>query len=478
MNVHLRIIAAALILAIPGIASAAGHHLALPSASDLWRVLSLQDYNTRVVILGTTMLGGAAGLIGTFLLLRKRSLLSDSIAHATLPGIAAAFIVVSLFGGDGKNLVGLLLGAAAFGTLGMGSVLLISKYSRLKDDAALGIVLSVFFGLGVSLLQLATRLETGNSAGLNSFIYGKTASMLFRDAMLIGVSAAGVAVICALLYKEFTVLAFDQDFAAAQGYPTGILDFCMMALVVLVTVIGLQAVGLILIVAMLVTPPAAARFWSFDLRRVLVTSGIIGAASGLFGSAISALMPNLPAGAIIVLVGAFLFLLSFLFGSARGVIPQRLKNRQTSLKVEMQHLMRAFYELAEEDGAAEELEKHPVKFEQLLRERAWNSTQLKRILRRARRGEFLRVGADGDYSLTRAGGRQARKFIRNHRLWEMYLITHADIAPSHVDRDADQIEHVLDDAMIERLENLMNQTDRRLLPESPHVISSQKGEAS
>ncbi|MGD9217476.1 MAG: metal ABC transporter permease, partial [Desulfobacteraceae bacterium] len=217
-----------------------------PSWQELLRVLTFQDYNTRVVIIGATLLGLAAGLVGTFLLLRKRALLSDTISHATLPGIAIAFIVMSLALGDGKNLLGLIAGAALFSVIGTAAVMVIQKYTRLKEDAALGIVLSVFFGLGIALMGMATRMSTGNAAGLSSFIYGKTASMLFFDAMLIALAALGAIVFCVLFFKEFSLICFDADYGATQGWPVHRLDFLMMTLVVVVTVIGLQAVGLIL----------------------------------------------------------------------------------------------------------------------------------------------------------------------------------------------------------------------------------------
>jgi manganese/zinc/iron transport system permease protein len=312
-------LAALVIALIPESAGAAGlggHLMELPSWAEVIRVLTLQDYNTRVVVLGTTLLGLAAGLVGTFLLLRKRALLSDTISHATLPGIALTFILITYWGGDGKNLIALITGAAIFSVLGTLSVILVQKYSRLKDDAALGIVLSVYFGFGIALMGLATRMETGTAAGLSSFIYGKTASMLFFDAVLIGATALVSAIVCIVLFKEFALICFDSNYAATQGWPVARLDFLMMTLVVIVTVIGLQAVGLILVVALLIIPPSAARFWTHRLRTMVVLSGIFGALSGLLGSTFSALMANLPAGAVIVIMAAVVFLFSLTFGSA------------------------------------------------------------------------------------------------------------------------------------------------------------------
>ena len=231
-----------------------------PTWKEVLRVLLLRDYNTRVVVVGTMLLGLAAGIIGTFMLLRKRSLMGDAISHATLPGIGIAFIVMSQYGGSGKFLPGLLLGAFVFGLIGMGLILSIRKFTRIKEDAALGIVLSVFFGLGISILGIIQKMSTGHAAGLESFIYGKTASMLASDAKLIAVAAIVIVSFSVFLYKEFTIICFDQEYAAAQRWPVFSLDVLMMILVVFVTVIGLQAVGLILIIALLIIPPASARF--------------------------------------------------------------------------------------------------------------------------------------------------------------------------------------------------------------------------
>ncbi|MDA0576834.1 MAG: metal ABC transporter permease, partial [Verrucomicrobia bacterium] len=258
--------------------------VAWPSLEQWLRVLTLTDYNTRVVVLGTMLLGVAAGVIGSFMLLRKRALMGDALSHATLPGIGIAYLVMTAAGGNGRWLPGLLAGAIVSGLLGMGVVLLIRNQSRLKEDAALAIVLSVFFGLGVAILGLIQQMTQGHAAGLESFIYGKTASMLARDAWLIGGAAAVVIVACATLFKEFTLLCFDAEYAAAGGWPVARLDIILMALVVFVTVIGLQAVGLILMIALLVIPPAAARFWTHRFRNMVWLSAVIGAVSGLVGA--------------------------------------------------------------------------------------------------------------------------------------------------------------------------------------------------
>ncbi len=459
----------AILAGLPRVASAGlGGGFELPEAEELVRVLTLRDYNTRVVVAGATFLGIASGLVGSFLLLRRRSLLSDAISHATLPGICIAFIAMQLTTGNGKSLPGLLVGAAVTGTIGMMAVLAISRSSRLKDDAALGIVLSVFFGAGVCLMAIAGRIEGGNAAGLQSFIYGKTASMLLRDAQLIAVTAFGAALASALLFKEFTIVCFDTDFAGVQGWPVGALDFLMMALVVVVTVIGLQAVGLILVVAMLIIPPAAARFWTYSLRRMVVLAACIGGASGFVGSAMSALMGSLPAGAIIVLVAAAMFALSMVFGTSRGLATRWVRHVRLTRRVGRQHALRALYEVAEESSPDDPMQPQPVA--SLRDKRSWPARRLRAHLRRAAREDLMAFDADGRVSLTERGLVHARRVMRNHRLWELYLIAHADIAPSHVDRDADMIEHVLDAGMIEKLEAMMLEdvAAEEFVPASPH----------
>jgi len=321
--------------------------VSLPTWEELSAVLTLRDYNTRIVILGVSLLGIAAGIIGTFMLLRKRALMGDALSHATLPGIGLAFIVMTHWGATGKSLPGLLLGALVFGAIGAGCVLFIRRFTRLKEDAALGIVLSVFFGLGIAILGVIQKMDTGHAAGLESFIYGKTASMLASDAGLTAFAAAIVAVGCTLLFKEFTVLCFDQAYAGSQGWPIVFLDLVMMAMVVMVTVIGLQAVGLILMIALLVIPPAAARFWTDRLPAMLIVSATIGALSGYFGAGLSALVPRLPAGAIIVVVAAAVFGFSMLIGPARGLVWRGLDHARLRRRIGLQHLLRALYERAE-----------------------------------------------------------------------------------------------------------------------------------
>lgn len=432
-------------------------------SSQLWRLITLADFNTRVVVLGITALGTACGVIGSFMLLRKRSLMADAVSHATLPGIGLAFMLMVHLGGSGKWLPGLLLGALLSGLVGMGVVLFVRSYTRVKEDAALGIVLSVFFGFGVAILGLIQKMSRGSAAGLKSFIYGKTASMLSSDAQLIGLVALLSLLLCGFLFKEFTLLCFDQDFAASQGWPVGRLDVALMSLVVLVTVIGLQAVGLILVIALLIIPPASARFWTDKLLPMTLLAALFGALGGAVGTSLSALVPRLPAGAIIVITNSIFFLVSLVFGRKRGVLARFAAHRRLTQKVGQQHLLRALHEMMERSG------QQAISVAELVAARSWTAGQLQTHLNAAVRAGL--VSQNGGVALTEQGATAAARVVRNHRLWEMYLITYADVAPSHVDRDADQVEHVLDQKTIAQLEELLRLETP--LPEdlpSPHPL--------
>ncbi len=296
--------------------------------NPLLQVLLLQaGYNTVVVMLGAAALGAATGVVGVFAMLRRRALVADAVAHATLPGVALGFIVAVALGFSGKNLSFLLSGAALTAVLAALSIQWIANRARLTEDTAIASVLATFFALGIVLLTVIQTLKTGGQAGLDIYLLGATAGMLREEAITLALFAVAVAVIVALLFKELTLISFDADYARAHGFPVRLLDLAILALVLVVVVIGLRIVGLVLIVALLITPPAAARFWSDHAGRMTVVSGAIGAFSAYFGAAISAISPDTPTGAVIVLVAFTLLLASICFGTARGLLVRAIGAR-------------------------------------------------------------------------------------------------------------------------------------------------------
>lgn len=435
-------------------------------SEELLDILFLKNYNTRLVIISTALLGMVSGLVGSFLLLRKRSLMGDALSHATLPGVGLAFAVMVALGGSGKELGGLWVGAIVSGVLGVGVMLMIVKTTRLQDDVAMGLVLSVFFGAGIAILSAVQRMPEGNAAGLESYIYGKTASILYRDFIIILSTSILAAIVCLILLKEFTLLCFDEAFGATQGWPMTKLDVILLGLVTVVTVSGLQSVGLILMIALFIIPAAAARFWAVRLKSMMILSSVIGLVSGWVGGGVSALFSNMPAGAVIVLVAAIFFLISMFFAPSRGIVPRQMRRVGLNRKVGEQHVLRAIYEILEQAINNEPRDNQKIQSEDafmrvknenvfradLQLKRSWSVSELNTLVDRAKRRGYIESIDGLSLRLSEEGFGKAARITRNHRLWEVYLVTHADIAPSHVDRDADMIEHVLDADLVARLE--------------------------
>jgi manganese/zinc/iron transport system permease protein len=454
----------------------------LLASDSLWelftRAISLRDYNTRVVLAGTTMLGISGGLVGTFLVLRKRALAADVVSHAALPGIAAAFLLAErLVPDSGRSTTLLLCGAFSSGLLGMAMTLAIRRWTRIKEDAALAIVLGLFFGLGMALFTVVQRTKTGNAAGLSHFIFGKAASMVAADVWLIGVLSFVITLVCCGVFKELSLLCFDEEFAAAQGYRTVLLDWLLTLMAVAVTLIGLQSVGLLLVVALLLIPPTAARFWTNDLKIMSGLAAAIGGASCAGGVVLSAGFPRLAAGAVIVLTGAGLFVVSLVFGKERGLWPRWQSLRQFEDRIGRSDLLRACYELLEpilgpDQTTQESLTCYDIGDLDLLSMRQWPPGRFHRLVSKAVRESLLVANSTSRFRLTLRGAAEARDAVRRHRLWEIYLLTQTDLDPRLVDRGADGIEHVLDPQQLADLERqLVNQLPQGI-PPSPHPIAS------
>ncbi len=298
--------------------------------------LTLQlGYNATLVALGAMFLGIAAGVTGTFLFLRKRALVSDAISHATLPGIGLAFMVMVAFGGDGRSLVGLLFGSALSAGFGLLCIGWLTQRTRLAEDAAIGAVLSVFFGFGVVLLTVIQTMSAGRQAGLEGFLLGSTAGMLWNDAMIILIGGALTMAAVVAFRRPMSLVAFDPEFAASSGMNVGRIDLMIMGLAMAVTVVGLKIVGLILIVAMLIIPPVTARFWTDRTDHLVILSGAFGGLAAYVGAAFSAAAPDLPTGPIIVLVSFAFFVVSMLAAPGRGVLVALLRHRRFQRRVHM-----------------------------------------------------------------------------------------------------------------------------------------------
>jgi manganese/zinc/iron transport system permease protein len=307
---------------------------------DLLRDLFF-DYTLRTVALGSATLGIVSGALGSYAVLRKQSLLGDAMSHAALPGVVLAFVLTR-----SKEPLVLMLGALAAGWLGTLAMLAIIRGTRLKDDTALGLVLSVFFGFGLMLLTFVQRLPDASQAGLDKFLFGQAATLLARDviamAALGGIVLAGVA----LLWKEFKLLSFDPGFAASLGFPVRLLDVLLTTLLVVAIVVGLQTVGVVLMSAMVVAPAVAARQWTQRLSVMVALAAGFGALAGVAGAVISSAAAGLSTGPTIVLCISALVLVSLLLAPERGLLPGWLRHRRNRRRLRLSAVLGDLYTLA------------------------------------------------------------------------------------------------------------------------------------
>lgn len=273
----------------------------------------LHDYTFQVVALGAALLGMASGMIGSFAVLRRQSLLGDVVSHAALPGIAAVFLMTGT-----KDTVWLLIGALCSGLTATGFIIGVVRYSRVKFDTALALGMSVFFGLGLVLLTYVQKIPNSNQAGLQRFIFGQAAVLLKSDILVIAVTGAVLLALTLLFWKEFKLLSFDPEFARSLGLPTRSLNVLLSAMTVAAIIAGLQTVGVILMSAMLVAPAVAARQWTNRLGVMVGLAALFGAVSGVAGTLVSSAMPKLPAGPAIVVAADVLVLISLALGRARS----------------------------------------------------------------------------------------------------------------------------------------------------------------
>lgn len=403
------------------------------------------SFTARNVLLGATLLGITGGVMGCFTLLRRQSLLGDALAHAALPGICLAFLITG-----SKSPLPLFMGALVAGLLGALMILATVRWSRVKEDSAMGIVLSVFFGLGIVLLTYIQKLPTGNQSGLDKFLFGQAATLVEEDVRVMAVLSALVLGMLALFYKEFKMLAFDREFGASLGYPMRGLEILLTLLLVTVVVVGLQTVGVVLLVATLVTPAAAARQWTDRLGLMLVISAAVGAGAGVVGALASASVARLPTGPVIVLISSVVLVVSLFLAPRRGYAWALARERRVRRRIRRENLLKDLYRLGEGEGDFDRL----VTLPRLMGMRGQSVREVEKTARTLEADGLLRT--DGDHlGLTREGRRKAAGVVRKHRLWELYLTRRLELASDHVHRDAEAMEHALDESAVAELEALL-----------------------
>ncbi|MCK5454776.1 MAG: metal ABC transporter permease [Calditrichia bacterium] len=351
------------------------------------------DYTLRTVALGSGILGIVSGALGSYAMLRKQSLLGDAISHAALPGIAIAFLLTL-----SKSPLVLVLGAAISGWIGTLFILTITKSTRIKEDSALGLVLSVFFGFGLVLLTFIQRKPYASKAGLDKFLFGQAAALLESDVIIMGVLSIFVLLLVSLFWKEFKLLSFNPEFAASLGFPVRFLDILLTNLLVIAIVIGLQTVGVVLMSAMVVAPAAAARQWTDRLGKMIILSSLFGALAGVSGAFISSTLERLPTGPTIVLCMSILVFISILFATNRGLFWRWLREQNNRRQLQIDAILSDLYILAKQHQSIEH--GHPI---EVLRTMSIGHGGVDRTLKELRKGKLVEQKPNGTWMLTSKG---------------------------------------------------------------------------
>ena len=360
------------------------------------------DYTLRTVALGAGLLGLVSGALGAFAVLRRQALLGDAISHAALPGIALAFLVT----GSKAPLV-LVVGAALAGWLGAALIASVTQRTKVTYDSALGIMLSVFFGIGLVMLTYIQRMPATNQAGLDSFLFGQAAALVTRDVQTIGFLGVLVLVVVALFWKEFKLLSFDAGFAGTLGFPVSRLDRLLTALLVVAIVIGLQTVGVVLMSAMIVAPGAAARQWTNRLGTMVLLSGFMGAVSGVGGAIVSARSANVPTGPAIVLLVSGVVVFSLLLAPERGLLWRRLREWREGRALRVDAVLADLYAMASQHESSGH--PHSRRALDVMSETSASTRKTLRLLRVL--GLARRVDRD-HWALTHEGVERAQRVMR------------------------------------------------------------------
>ena len=436
--------AAFLLLPTAAYAARIGDLVATDLSEQAWRFLTLSDRSVRYALLGSMLLGISCGLLGSFLVVRKMALVGDALSHAVLPGVALGFLWNMT-----KDPVAIFIGATVAGLIGTSVVGWITRTTKLKEDAALGLVLASFFALGICLMTMFQRLPSGSKSGIDKFLFGQAAAIGGSDLVLMGCTTALTGVLIFFFYKEFLVVSFDPAFARTVGVPVKLLQEVLMLLLAFAVVVALQAVGVVLVSAMLITPAAAAYLLTDRLHRMLVIAAVFGLLAGVFGAFLSFLGNNLPTGPFMVLAASAIFGGAFLFAPRHGVVPRWWRNRSRTRRVDRENTLKAIFHVMESQDFAHET----VTLEELATRRRATFDEIR---------EQIHALHDHDLAtydplrrtvyLTPEGWTRACAIVRNHRLWELYLTNAANYQLDHVHEDAEKIEHVLGEDTVRQLE--------------------------
>jgi ABC-type Mn2+/Zn2+ transport system permease subunit/Mn-dependent DtxR family transcriptional regulator len=381
------------------------------------------------------LVGAVCGVLGVFFVLRSMALIGDALSHAILPGVVVAYMVF-----QSSNVLILLGGAMVAGLLSAVSMNVVNQYSRTKNDSAIGIVFTAFFALGIILIS---SLPRGTHFDMKCFLFGEPLAVQQADMWAMLVIAPIVIGLIALLYHPLKLVSFDPVVAAAMGLKVVAFHYLLMAMLSVTVVAGLKTTGVVLVVAMLITPASAAYQLTNRLSTMLVLSAVFGGVSGVLGMSV-AFITNSPTGPAIVLVASVFFIAAMLFSPTHGLVFDRVRRWKLAGHIQTEDVLKGIYQLSQAGGCT---------MPQLIQRLDMPPGRVRAIADRlTREGLVLN---NGTLTLSPDGQRHAIEMVRSHRLWETYLADRMALDNETVHTEAERLEHAHD--LSDQLDELLGQ---------------------
>ncbi|MFI0434389.1 MAG: iron chelate uptake ABC transporter family permease subunit [Parachlamydiaceae bacterium] len=408
------------------------------------------DSILRAPTLGCMLMCLAASLMGVIIFLRRQSLIGEVLSHASYPGVILGVLAAGLFSIDENDELQLsvlaLIGAFITSLLGLWMIHYLERRMRVQSDAALCFVLSTFFGVGLTMTSEVQFSFTSLYKQTVNYLYGQAATMTDIHIFIYGMLALVVILMILLLYKELHVMTFDREYAKSLGISVRSIDFFVFVLVALAIIIGIRSVGVVLMSAMLIAPPVAARQLTNRFSVLLVLSALFGLLSGFFGNYFSVELTEklgqaypaariiLPTGPMIVLVATLICTAALLFAPERGMLIRLWRIACFRYTCICENLLKEMWRTDP---------KGSFSFDQVAYYQTTSRLYLRFLLWRMIGSGWIERQSQGLYGLSVDGEHRAANIVRLHRLWEVYLVNYLGIGSERVHRNAEEMEHIL-----------------------------------
>ena len=377
------------------------------------------------------LLGGVSGAVGCFNFLQKKTLVGETVAHSMLPGVLVAFLLSGV-----KNPYVLITGAAISGWLSILLVDAITSHSKIKNDSALAIVLSSFFGFGIVLLTMIQSRYLGNQSGLDHYIFGNAAAMSPEDSTAFAWVSILVVILVIAYYFNLKAVIFNPDYAQSIGINNKKVKGLISFITILSISVGIKAVGIVMMSALLIIPPTAARFWTSRLVPMLILSGFFGAFSGWIGAFVSYAKTSMPTGPWTIVVVSCIAFASMLFAPKKGVVYQRWSKLLLKRRINEENLLKAAVQ-NEVRGKGKLFTRESIMTRQFFEFKRW-----KRTIKRLVRSKLIHKVNTG-YTLSTKGRSYGAEIDRRHKIWEVYLQRRMQMSLHLVHDEAETMEHFL-----------------------------------